>query len=174
MKTFNKIALAVAVSLGLAVTAYAQPGRMGGGMGPCAQQGDQQVQGCTGMGPGQGRLQTMQGGMGMGRMQAMNYGGKQGVGAGNCAGPNENCVGPQNRGARPQTGQSLMTPEERTAMRDKMQNAKTPEERQQIAAANHAEMQKRAAEKGITLPEQRGPHGRGFGPNAAPQSTETR
>jgi hypothetical protein len=121
-----------------------------------------------------GRMQAMQGNMGQGRMQAMNYGGKQAARAGNCAGPNENCVGPQNRGARPQTGQSLMTPEERTAMRDRMQNAKSPEERQQLAAANHAEMQKRATEKGITLPEQRGPHGRGFGPNAAPQGAETR
>jgi hypothetical protein len=55
-------------------------------------------------------------------------------------------------------GQQLMTPEERTALREKMRNAATPEERQNIAAANHAEMQKRATEKGITLPEHRGPH----------------
>ena len=56
-------------------------------------------------------------------------------------------------------GQQLMTPEERTALMEKMRNAKTPEERQKIAAANRAEMQKRAKEKGITLPEHRGPHG---------------
>lgn len=56
--------------------------------------------------------------------------------------------------------QSLLTPEERSAMQEKMRTAKTPEERQQIALANRAEMQKRAAEKGITLPEHRGPHGR--------------
>jgi hypothetical protein len=55
-------------------------------------------------------------------------------------------------------GQQLMTPEERTALIEKMRNAKTPEERQQIATANHAEMQKRAQAKGITLPEHRGPH----------------
>ena len=40
-----------------------------------------------------------------------------------------------------------------------MQSAKTPEERQQIAAANRTEMQKRATEKGMTLPENRGPRG---------------
>jgi len=53
--------------------------------------------------------------------------------------------------------QSLMTPEERTALQEKMRNAKTPEERHKLAVANHAEMQKRAKEKGITLPEHRGP-----------------
>ena len=155
MKTFNKIAIAVALSLGLAATAYAQPGRMGGGMGPCAQQGGQQ---------------QMQGGMGMGqgRMQNMNYGGKQGAGCPQ-ANSGQGCNFTNNQGARPQAGQQLMTPEERTAMREKMRNAQTPEERQQIAMANHAEMQKRAAEKGITLPEFRGPRGRaGTGPNAAP------
>jgi len=163
MKTFNKIATAVALSLGLAATAYAQQGPMGGGMGPCAQQGGQQVQGCMGM--GQGRMQTMQGGMG--RMQAMNYGGRQGAG---CQQGNRGtgCDFANNPGARPKVGQQLMTPEERIAMREKMRTAATPEERQQLMAANHAEMQKRAAEKGITLPEQPGPYGRaGRGPNAA-------
>jgi hypothetical protein len=157
MKTFNKIAIAVALSLGLAATAYAQPGRMGGGMGPCAQQGGQQqnmqgnmgqgrMQGMNQGGMGQGRMQGMQGNMGQGRMQAVNFNGKQGA------------------------GQQLMTPEERTAMQDKMRNAKSPEERQQLATANHAEMQKRAAEKGITLPEQRGPYGRGASPATPEQA----
>ena len=41
-----------------------------------------------------------------------------------------------------------------------MRAAKTPEERQQIASANRAEMQKRATQKGITLPEHRGSQGR--------------
>jgi hypothetical protein len=67
-------------------------------------------------------------------------------------------------------GAQLMTPEERTAFREKMRNA-TPEERQKLAEANHAEMQKRAQEKGITLPERHGP---GAGPcwtsAAAPQA----
>ena len=46
----------------------------------------------------------------------------------------------------------LMTPAERLAMMDKMIDAKTVEERQAIMTANHAEMEKRAKEKGITLP----------------------
>ena len=54
-------------------------------------------------------------------------------------------------------GAQLMTAEERTAMMEKMRTAKTPEERLALREANHAEMQKRAAEKGITLPEQGGP-----------------
>ncbi len=57
----------------------------------------------------------------------------------------------------PAAAQHLMTPEERAATREKMRAATTPEERQQIATATRAEMQKRAAEKGITLPEQHGP-----------------
>jgi hypothetical protein len=65
--------------------------------------------------------------------------------------------------AGPMAGQQLMTPEERTALQEKMRNAKTPEERQKLAEANRAEMQKRAKEKGITLPEPHGPRA-GFGP----------
>ena len=45
-----------------------------------------------------------------------------------------------------------MTPAERLAMMDKMMDAKTSEERQAIATEHHAEMEKRAKEKGITLP----------------------
>jgi len=70
-------------------------------------------------------------------------------------------------------GQQLMTPEERTALQEKMRSAKTPEERQKLAEANHAEMQKRAQEKGITLPEAHG-HGAGFGPRFAPPAAQTR
>ena len=46
----------------------------------------------------------------------------------------------------------LMTPAERLAMMDKMIDAKTVEERQAIMTATHTEMEKRAKEKGITLP----------------------
>lgn len=125
MKQSHKFAVGVVASLGLGIAvaaAYAQPGPMGGGMGPHM----------TG---------AMMGGMGPGAMKG----------------------GP----AGPAAGQQLMTPEERTALVEKMRTAKTPEERQKVAAANHTEMQKRAKEKGITLPEQRGP-GAGFGPNFAP------
>jgi Spy/CpxP family protein refolding chaperone len=70
-------------------------------------------------------------------------------------------------GAGPTAAQQLMTPEEQTAFREKMQNAKTPEERQKLAEANRAEMEKRAKEKGITLPQPHGPHA-GFGPQSMP------
>ena len=46
----------------------------------------------------------------------------------------------------------LMTPAERLAMMDKMIDAKTPQERHEIMTSTHAEMEKRAKEKGITLP----------------------
>jgi hypothetical protein len=46
----------------------------------------------------------------------------------------------------------LMTPAERLSMMDKMMDAKTVEERQAIMTQTHAEMEKRAKEKGITLP----------------------
>jgi len=64
-------------------------------------------------------------------------------------------------------GHQLMTTEEQAAFREKMQNAKTPEERQKLAEANRTEMQKRAKEKGITLPEPHGPRS-GFGPHSGP------
>ena len=135
MKQSHKFAVGVIASLGLGIavaTAYAQPGPMGGGMGP-------------------------QGGMQHGAKGGMQHGMKGGMGPGGMGG---GAAGP---------GAELMTPEERTALRDKMHSAKTPEERQQIATANHAEMQKRAQEKGITLPEHRGPH---FG--ATPQAPATK
>jgi hypothetical protein len=79
-------------------------------------------------------------------------------------GPGAMGHGAAGRGA----GVQLMTPEERTALMEKMRSATTPEERQKIAEATHAEMEKRAQEKGITLPEHRGPH---FG--ATPQAPGT-
>jgi hypothetical protein len=98
------------------------------------------------MGGGMGS--HMQGGMQHGAMAGMQHGAQGGTGH-----------GPMGAGAAgPGAGQQLMTPEERTALREKMRNAATPEERQKIATENRAEMQKRAKEKGITLPEHRGPH----------------
>ena len=118
MKRSRKLAVGVVAALGLGVAVaavYAQPGPMGGGMGP-----------------------HMKGGMQHGMKGGM------GPGAGH---------GPAGQGA----GHALMTPEERTAIQEKMRNAKTPEERQKLAEATRTEMQKRAKEKGITLPEGRGP-----------------
>lgn len=60
--------------------------------------------------------------------------------------------------AGPFAAQQLMTPEEHAALQEKMRNAATPEERFKLAQSTRAEMQKRAKEKGITLP----------GPAAAP------
>ena len=99
------------------------------------------------------------------------YGTQAGPGAG--MGPGWRMGGPGRMGAGfggQAAGNQLMTPEEWAAHREKMAGAATPEERQQIAAANHAEMQKRAAEKGVTLPQQFGPRG-GMGPRfrTAPQ-----
>jgi len=51
----------------------------------------------------------------------------------------------------------LMTPAERLAMMDMMIDAKTVEERQAIMTTTHTEMEKRAKEKGITLPAGHGP-----------------
>jgi hypothetical protein len=127
--------LVAALGLGIAVTAAnAHPGQMGAGMGP-----------------------HMQGGMQHGPMAGMQHGAR---GQGMTGGPRHGVMG----GAAGQgAGPALMTPEERSAMIEKMRNAATPEERQKIIAENRAEMEKRAKEKGITLPEHRGPHA-GFGP----------
>ena len=97
-------------------------------------------------------------GGGMGPQGGMQHGAKGGTQHGG--------MGGAGHGA----GQQLMTPEERTALQEKMRNARTPEERQQIATATHAEMQKRAQAKGITLPEGRGPR-TGTTPQA-PATTE--
>lgn len=55
------------------------------------------------------------------------------------------------------TMQQLMTPAERLVMMDKMADAKSWDERQAIMSTTHAEMEKRAKEKGITLPTGHGP-----------------
>jgi len=100
--------------------------------------------------PGQmggGMSHEMKGGMQHGAKGGMQHGAKGGSQHGGMGG-----------GAGHGAGQQLMTPEERTALQEKMHNAATPEERQKIAEATRTEMQKRAKEKGITLPEHRGPH----------------
>ena len=141
MKRSHQIAGAVALALGLAVA--------GGVYAHQGQMGSATEHGMQG-GP-------MQHGMQGGPMQHGMHGGMQHGAQG----------GHEGRGAMGQ----LMTAEERQAFREKMRSAKTPEERRQIAQANRAELEKRAQEKGITLPEHRGPRGhRGAGPAAAPQA----
>ena len=64
-------------------------------------------------------------------------------------------------------GHQLMTQQERNAHRAKMRSAKTYEEQQRIRNEHHKQMQVRAKEKGVTLPDappaNRGP-GMGPGP----------
>jgi hypothetical protein len=62
-------------------------------------------------------------------------------------------------------GQSLLTPEERIAFQERIHNGKTTEERQKLALAMRDEMQKRAKERGITLP-QHGGHPASPGPDS--------
>lgn len=143
MNTLSKIATTVAVSLGLAAIAAAHP--MEESRGQHAHQSHQH---------------GMQGGMGHGHAQAM----QRGTDVGAQHGPRHGMTG----GMQPRTqaselAEQLMTTDERSALQEKMRAAKTPEERQQIAAATRTEMQKRAAEKGIALPDRAGPHGRGMG-----------
>jgi len=155
MKQSYKIAAGVVASLGLGIavaTAYANPGRMGGGMG-------HEMKG--------GMQHGAQGGMQHGAQGGMQHGAKGGMQHGTQGGTQHGGMG---GGAEHGAGQQLMTPEERTALQEKMRNARTPEERQQIATATRAEMQKRATEKGITLPEGRGPN-TGTAPQA-PATTE--
>lgn len=153
MKPTYKLAAGVIASLGLGIavaTAYANPGQMGGGM----------EHGKSGMQHGaKGGMQHGKGGKQHGAQGGMQHGAQGGMQHGGMGG-----------GAGHGAGQQLMTPEERTALQEKMRNAKTPEERQQIAAANRAEMQKRATEKGITLREGRGP--RAGNTPQAPATTE--
>jgi hypothetical protein len=73
-------------------------------------------------------------------------------------------------GAATQTiyGSQVMTPEERAAYQDRMRAAKTPEAKEQVRREHHAEMQARARERGVTLPDQppRGGRGMGMGPGS--------
>jgi hypothetical protein len=95
----------------------------------------------------------MGGGMGHQMMGAMNHGRMGAMGPGGMGG------GPAGRTG----GAQLMTPEEQQALAEKMRNAATPEERRALAEATRAEMEKRAKDQGVTLPQPRGPHGGGEG-----------
>jgi hypothetical protein len=52
-------------------------------------------------------------------------------------------------------GPQLFTKEERDAMREKMRSAKSPEDHQKLRGEYRAELERRAKEKGVTLPPQR-------------------
>ena len=59
-------------------------------------------------------------------------------------------------------GSQLMTPQERLQYREQMRNAKTEQERQQLRLEHHQQMQQRARQKGVTLPDEP-PANRGMG-----------
>lgn len=61
-------------------------------------------------------------------------------------------------------GYQLMTPAERSTYWNHMRQLKTPQERQAFRLEHHREMQKRAAARGITLPDMPMGRGQGMGP----------
>lgn len=82
---------------------------------------------------------------------------------------------PQRRGGEkggakggPSPAEQLFTEQERTDFRQRMQDAKTPAERDRIRGEMRTQAEARAKEKGVTLPEPRGP--RGAKPAPAPEA----
>lgn len=74
--------------------------------------------------------------------------------------------GPRHEERRPQ----LLTQEDRTQYRDKMRAAKTPEERAAIRKQMHELTEQRAKEKGVTLPQRKGPADAPKAPADAPKA----
>lgn len=68
----------------------------------------------------------------------------------------------------PVYGSQLMTRQERIEHRNKLRAAKTAEEREQIRLQHHDQMQLRAKEKGVTLPDTPPPQGSGQGRRMGP------
>jgi hypothetical protein len=70
--------------------------------------------------------------------------------------------------SEPIYGYNMMTDAERNEFRGKMRNAKSEQERQSLRDDHRKAMETRARERGVTLPEQRGPRsdgkGQGYGP----------
>ena len=68
-------------------------------------------------------------------------------------------------------GSQLMTQQERLEYRERLRNTHTQQEREQLRLQHHREMQERARERGVTLPDtprrSTGP-GPGAGPGAGP------
>jgi hypothetical protein len=61
-------------------------------------------------------------------------------------------------------GSQLMTEQERNQYRNQMRSAKTVQEREQIRAEHHKQMQARAKERGVTIPDEPPVRGGGMGP----------
>ncbi len=60
-------------------------------------------------------------------------------------------------------GSQLMTQQERNAHRAKIRDAKTEQEREQIRLEHHKQMQERAKERGVSLPDEPPMRGQGAG-----------
>lgn len=72
---------------------------------------------------------------------------------------------PLNQPARDMVyGSQLMTPAERRSYRHEMRSMKSVEEREALRKRHHDQMKKRAAERGMTLPEMPPRQGAGMGP----------
>jgi hypothetical protein len=167
MNRTKKLAAAIVAALGLGIGAGAALAHEGGRMGMGAH-GTGAGQGGMGHGMHDGTGAAMHGGMGQGMQGGMGHGMHGGMGTGPKHGAMDHGAGRGDGAA-----QSLMSPEERNAFRERMRNATTPEERQKLALENRTEMQKRAQEKGITLPEPRGPRAGSHHPGA-PAATPAR
>ena len=61
-------------------------------------------------------------------------------------------------------GYQMMTPAERAEYRARMRSLNTVQERERYRLEHHREMQERARERGMTLPDQPMPRGGGMGP----------
>jgi hypothetical protein len=58
-------------------------------------------------------------------------------------------------------GYQLMTPQERAEHQEKMRSLKTEQEREAYRMEHHKQMKERAKQRGVKLPEEPGPHGKG-------------
>ena len=159
MKSSRNIATTILATLGLSLaivtgaqaqstaaqTTETTPGASSTAPAPNAGNQPQSGMG-RGMGPGMEKNKGCNNGSGM------KHGMGQGMGHGKGHGQHSGMKGQRSELSK------LITPEERTAMREKMQAAKTPEERQALRTSMRTEMEKRAKEKGITLPERKGGH----------------
>lgn len=61
-------------------------------------------------------------------------------------------------------GRQLMTEQEMVEHREQMRSLKTEQAREAYRLEHHKRMQLRAEERGLTLPDEPGPYGRGAGP----------
>lgn len=63
-------------------------------------------------------------------------------------------------------GSQLMTAKERNEYRSRIRSAKTAQEREKIRAEHHEQMQARAKERGVTIPDEPPVRGGGMGPGS--------